>query len=119
MKFETFCENLEKIEQTASRLEITSIFSEILKDASLSEMAPISYLTQGRIGPKFEPIEFQIAEKMWVRAISLAFDESNAKINELYKKLGDMGDVAQQLAKGDMDQGSSVAEVFQMLRKVA
>lgn len=119
MKFETFCENLEKIEQTASRLEITSIFSEILKGASLSEMAPICYLTQGRIGPKFEPIEFQIAEKMWVRAISIAFKTEASKINELYKKLGDMGDVAQNLAGHKKDQAKTVKEVFNLLRKVA
>ncbi len=118
MKFKELASYLDKLENTPKRLEITSILSDLFKKSSDSEIDKITYLSLGTLAPNYESIILNIAEKMMIRVLSMAYDKSIEEISKLYKSKGDLGSVAQELAiksTGDL----SVAEVYEKLVGIA
>lgn len=97
MYFSTLSQYFQKLEKTASRLEMTEILSDLFKNANADEIGKICYLLQGRVLPAYEPLEFGMADKMIVKAISRAFNETENKITEAFKKEGDLGIVVEKL----------------------
>jgi DNA ligase-1 len=118
MKFSELSEYLEKLEKTPSRLEITSILTDLLKKTDSSEIQKTVYLTLGVLAPNYEGVLLNLAEKMVIRAIALAYGKDISEVTKLYKEKGDVGDVAQELSKG---KGSklTVLEVYGKLLEIA
>lgn len=98
MKFRELALYLEKLEKTPSRLSITEILSDLFKKSSSDEIDKTTYLVLGQLAPAYEGVVFNMADKMVVRAISKASGKENKDVVELYKKLGDLGEVAQKLS---------------------
>ena len=118
MQFREFSEYLEKLEKTSSRLEITRILAELFKKTSSDEIQKVVYLSLGTLAPNYESIILNLAEKMVARALVLAYDSDDKTINKLYKEQGDLGNVAQQLAK--KNSGSlSIENVYDQLVNIA
>ena len=99
MLFRELSGYLERLEKTSSRIEITKILAELFKKASSNEIDKITYLVLGQLAPAYEGIVFNMADKMVVRAISKASGKENKDVVKLYKKVGDLGEVAQELSK--------------------
>jgi DNA ligase-1 len=99
MKFSEFAKYLEKLEKTPSRLEITRILTELLKASGPSEIDKVVYLSLGVLAPNYEGVLLNLAEKMILRSISMAYKTDLGKVTDLYKKLGDSGNVAENLAQ--------------------
>lgn len=118
MKFSELASYLEKLEKTSSRLEITRILSELFKASATPEIDKITYLSLGVLAPNYEGVILNLAEKMMIRVISKAYGESDEKVRTEYKKAGDVGDVAENLAKGK-GKGLSVTEVYGKLLEIA
>ena len=118
MKFRQLASYLEKLEATSSRNEITQILSELFKKTSEDEIDKVVYLASGQLGPSYKGIDFNVAEKLMMRIIAKAFNEDLNKIKEEYKKKGDLGVVAEQLAKSKGDD-ASISEVYETLLKMA
>lgn len=115
MTFHSFSLHLHKLEQTASRLEMTELLSALFKELSVTEVVPACYLMQGSLVPAYQSKEFQLSTKMVLRALAHVaataeptasvqnlFGESNddaavATVTKRYKELGDVGDVAEEL----------------------
>ena len=91
MKFKKLAEYFNKIESEASRLAMTETLAKLFKEASSSEIDEVVYLALGRLRPKFEGIEFNLAEKMMLRVISAAYGVELKQVEEQFKKLGDLG----------------------------
>jgi hypothetical protein len=70
----------------------------LFKEATADEIASIIYLTQERLGPAFEPIDFGIGEALAAEALALATGKDKAEIKTLYKRRGDYGNVAEEKA---------------------
>lgn len=121
MKFQELALYLEKLEATTSRNEITEILAEVLKRVSVSEIDKICYLSLGRLVPLFEPLEFNIAEKMMLSILSRAYSENPEKLKSFYKRTGDLGEVATALSQKLKIKGQklSVEEVYRALHKIA
>ncbi|OGH39385.1 MAG: DNA ligase [Candidatus Levybacteria bacterium RIFCSPLOWO2_01_FULL_37_26] len=100
MTFSTFSNYFEKLEATSSRLALIDILSDLFKHSSKEEIDKITYLIQGRIAPFFEPVEIGMAEKTVASAIALAYESKKEEVLKLYGRLGDMGLVAEKLARG-------------------
>jgi DNA ligase 1 len=100
MLFSKLTSYFEKLESTSSRLALIDILADLFKQSSPSEIDKIVYLSQGRIAPFFEATEIGMAEKQVAQAIAIAFDSIKQDVLKLYGKLGDMGAVAEQLARG-------------------
>lgn len=123
MKFEEFCQYLEKLEGTSSRLALIDILSELFKKTPASEIEEITYLIQGRIAPFFAPIEIGMAEKTVAASIAIAYGGSKDDATHLFNKLGDMGLVARDLA-GNKDsrlknKDLTVSDVFETLTEIS
>lgn len=97
MNFSTLSQYLEKTEKTASRNEMTEILAEVFKKTPASEIDKICYLSLGKLAPKYQGIEFNIAEKMMVRALAIAFNKDLKATLKIYKDTGDLGEVALKL----------------------
>lgn len=118
MKFSTLVEFLGQLEATSKRLEMTRILGELFKTAEPADMSAIVYLTQERLAPNYEAIEFGMGEALIAQAVSLATGVPVADVKKLYKERGDYGTVAQELSKAKSKK-LTVAEVFEKLRVIA
>ena len=121
MRFSRLSEYFSKIEATPKRLEITAILADLFKEAPKEEVGEICYLTLGRLAPQYEAVEFFLAEKMLLRVLAKAYEVDEEKVRALYRKAGDLGNVAEGLAEGkrQKSQGKSVGEVYKKLREIA
>ena len=123
MTFAELAKYLEKLESTSSRLEITSILSELFRNSSPGEIDKICYLVLGGLAPNYKGIVFNIAEKMMIDVLTLAYGIDKVKVTEMYKSQGDLGSLADILAQKsifrDKKSASSVTEVYGMLFQIA
>lgn len=90
---------LEKLEKTDSRNEMTEILSEVFKIADKDEVGMVSYLLLGKLLPAYRGVEFNLAEKMMIRVLAKAYGKEEKEVAELYRKEGDLGSAAYELAK--------------------
>lgn len=114
MKFSEFADYLEKLEGTSSRLSIIDTLAELLKKSSNEEIDKVIYLSLGILAPSYKGIVFNLADAMILRSISSAYGVEIVKTKEEYKKLGDLGLVAQKLSKSK-DKGLTVTQVYERL----
>ncbi|HUD43950.1 MAG TPA: ATP-dependent DNA ligase [Patescibacteria group bacterium] len=121
MQFKELTSFFEKMEQTASRLTLISILSDLFKASHKDEICQIVYLAQGRVAPFYAPIEIGMADKNVAAAIGLAYGVEREKVLQMYDKLGDMGTVAAQLSKEQRAKSKelTVDHVFQTLTEIA
>jgi len=92
MDFKFVCKIYDKIEKTTKRKEMTTYLVELLKSTPADIIDKIIYLTQGKLYPDWtgEP-ELGMAEKLAIKAISLATGIKENEIEEDAKKSGDLG----------------------------
>jgi len=114
MKFNIFCEYLEKLEQTSKRLEMFEILSEMFKKVDKNEVKPIVYFTQEQLLPPFYNVEIGMAESMMRKAIVSCSGEKEEEIKSMYKKEGDLGLVAEKVNKHP-SKNLSINEVYSLL----
>jgi DNA ligase 1 len=123
MEFKELSLYLEKLESTSSRNEITSILADLLKNVPVEDIENVIYLMSGRLGPNYKNTEFQIAEKLVLQIIAKAYEIEIEIVTEQYKKKGDVGVVAEGLAKSEKRKAKSgeleISEVHQKLLEVA
>jgi len=91
MEFSIISEMFEMMEKTTKRIELTNILVELLKKTPKKIIPNVVYLLQGIIRPNFEGVELGIAEKLAIRAIAKSSGLSIKKIEDDYRKMGDLG----------------------------
>ncbi|MEM3601041.1 MAG: ATP-dependent DNA ligase, partial [Thermoplasmata archaeon] len=129
MEYKVLAETYQKIEETSKRLEMTDYLVDLLKKTDKNVLDKVIYLTQGRIYPDYVGIELGMADKMAIKAISLAYGTRTEKVEEKYQKLGDLGLTAEEFARNKLqktlftfdDKGGSltIEKVFENFRKIA
>lgn len=97
MLFSDLATYFEKIEATTKRLEKTVILAEILKKCEAEETLAIINLSLGQLRPQYDRLEFNLAEKMIVRAIGVAVNQLGNEVAKGYKEGGDLGELAYKL----------------------
>jgi DNA ligase 1 len=124
MDFKIVAEYFDKIETVASRLEMTNILEELIKQVPTNEIKKIVYLIQGQIAPNFEGHEIGFGEKLISSAISKATGFSRKDVDKLFMETGDLGTTAEQLIQ-KKQQGSlftkelTVEKVFANLQRMS
>jgi DNA ligase-1 len=116
--FKDLAEVYEQLENTSSGNELRRILAGLFKKVSKSEIDKVAYLTLGRIASDYADINLGMAEKMVLRAVAEAAGTSQPEALHLYKKLGDIGLVAEELV-GRKRKELSVTEVFDTLHRIA
>ncbi len=113
MEFNEFCEYMEKLESTSSKLEKARILSELYAGAdSLPETISLSY---GKMSD-----ELGVAEALIIKAMSRAYGISESDIKKRFRKLGDLGLVAESLSSSRtqstlMEKSFSVRDIYERL----
>ncbi len=118
ISFKELAETFEKLEKTSSGNALRRILSELFKKVPKNEIDKVAYLTLGRIASDFADINLGMAEKMVLKAVAEAARIRQPEALRLYKKLGDIGLVAEELV-GKKRRELSVTEVFDTLHKIA
>lgn len=119
MKYKTFAEYLQKLENTPKRLEMTDILCELIQLLDQEEVDKALYLSQGYLKAPFDSPKFNMAEKMIMRAIAEAYSVSAESVEVTFKTLGDLGSTAQETAKNINGKGLSINEVQAKLLEIA
>lgn len=124
MEYSKLVEIYERIEGTTKRLEKTYNISEILRKTDLDDIEVIILLLQGRIFPAWDQTKIGISSKLILKAINKATGTDINKIESHWKKLGDLGLVAQTLThnKAQATLFSStltVKKVYENIKKLA
>ena len=125
MDFKIICNIYNKIEKTTKRKEMTAYLVELLKATTVDVIDKVIYLTQGKLYPDWtgEP-ELGMAEKLAIKAISLATGISERVIEEESKKVGDLGLATERLMERKVQATLfvtplTVKEVYNTFYKIA
>ncbi|MEE8181607.1 MAG: DNA ligase, partial [Nitrosopumilaceae archaeon] len=94
MEFIILAEAFKKMEETSKRLELTKLLVDLFEKTPQELISKIVYLIQGKLRPDFEGIELGIGEKLAIRAISKSSGIPIKRIEEAYRKVGDLGHAA-------------------------
>ena len=97
MLYQELAELFKQLESTTKRLEKTKILSEFLKKLS-GEDKDVMYLLIGRIYPEGNEKEIGISTQIAIKAISKFTGAAESKVLEMWKKIGDLGKVAEELS---------------------
>ena len=139
MQFSEFSTYLQELEGLSSRLDMTAKLSALYKTLSPQEMVEASYLLLGRLVPLYQSLEFQMSEKMIVRALArlqpeVEFDAADLfgeqadgaleQVQARFKTLGDIGLVAEAVmseywGENEAKKTVSVSAVFDQLVSIA
>jgi len=146
MTFFRFSQYLQKLEQTSSRLDMTEQLAEVFAELEADEIPAACYLMQGQLVPRYKSLEFNMSDKLTMRAIAQFLsqvDENNhlpdtnlfqekdnslyqQKIKKVYKKKGDLGLAAQQLCDEllkdrqiKIENQLTISQVYEELVKIA
>ncbi len=116
------------MEKTTKRLELTDCLVDLFKNTPQDLISKVVYLIQGKLRPDFEGIEIGIAEKLVIRAVHRSTAIESKRIEEAYRKDGDLGHAVSKLIEQktqttlfDTAEGQSqtVEWVYDSLLKIA
>ena len=90
----------------------------------MTTIAKIVYLIQGKLRPDFEGIELGVAEKIAMKSISKSSGIAMKKIEEAYRKSGDLGHAASTILEQKTQttflvEDITVERVYETLFKIA
>ena len=122
--FATLADAFNKMESTRKRLELTQYLVELFEKTPQKVIARIVYLLQGKLRPDFEGVELGVAEKLAMRAISKSSGIPVKKIEDEYRKGGDLGHAAsvileQKTQTTFLVEDITVERVYETLFKIA
>lgn len=120
MTFKELSLFLQKLESITSRNEMILVLAELFKKVPVNDFDKVMYLLQGRVAPLYVAKEFGMADKMIVKALSKAYETEEKKLLIDFKKIGDIGELAEKLSqeKKKADGSVSVTEVFGKLENI-
>ncbi|MFH1770745.1 MAG: ATP-dependent DNA ligase [archaeon] len=123
MKYSKLVDVYEHIESTSKRLEKTYYISELLKDTKESDLKEIILLLRGQIFPDWDKRKIGVASKLVLKAINTASGAGIKEIENMWRKIGDLGLVAEQVIKNKSQStlfslSLKVSKVFANLQKL-
>src|SRR3989344_7530834 len=84
---------------TTKRLEKEAILASFLQKLCKKGKTEWVYLLRGRVLPDYDDRELGISTQLVIKAISSTFGIKDEEIYESYKKIGDLGEIAELFAK--------------------
>jgi len=91
-------EAFEELEAVSARTQMTMVLVELFKKTPPELVDKVVYLLMGKLWPDWKGLpELGVGEKLLIKAVSLAVHRSEREVEDLYKKLGDLGLAAERL----------------------
>ncbi|PIR60853.1 MAG: hypothetical protein COU67_00140 [Candidatus Pacebacteria bacterium CG10_big_fil_rev_8_21_14_0_10_44_54] len=121
MRTSEFAQYLLRLDNLSSRIDITKVLAELYTKFSPDERQYASYLLQGSLVPEYRSLEFQLSSKMLLRAMTSIAELEAAEVQMLYKKIGDIGAVAERILESRQQQVAdlSLLDLHQHLVMIA
>jgi DNA ligase-1 len=121
MLFMHFAKYLSEMESVSSRLVITEKLALLFRELSQEEIAVVPYLLQGRVAPAYSGIEFGMAEKSVVKAVSFALQIDHKDFVREVLRVGDVGQAVEK-ARSEFtsfeQEDLSLLHVFTELKRI-
>jgi DNA ligase N terminus len=99
MHIGTFAGYARRLEETSRRTALVAVLAKLFAAATPDDVAPATYLLQGRVAPAFVPLELGMGVVLVTEAVARAFHTEPALVRERFDRVGDLGIVAAQLAE--------------------
>src|SRR5688572_7902883 len=119
MQFDRLARFFDRLEATSGRNQMIEILAALFKEAEPREADRLVYLSQGRLLPPFEPLEFGVGEAHVRAALAVAAGVEADDVRSRGADAGDLGSVAEQLLAKRRGAGLSVTQVYQSLDAIA
>ncbi|KKQ35232.1 MAG: putative DNA ligase, partial [candidate division WS6 bacterium GW2011_GWA2_37_6] len=122
MQIKEFSQQLEILEKTSSRNEMTVILADFLRKLDKHEIRPVMYMLIGRIVPTYIPIEFNFSTKLLIRSLAEAFKMPVDGVKKMYGEKGDIGLVGAEMARQDSNKNganTTINEIYDLLYELA
>jgi len=97
MKYSELAEIYDSLEKTSKRLEKTFIISKLFKKTKEDDIESIVLMIQGRLFPLWDETKLGVSDRLVIKAISIATGTPADKVEIEWKKIGDLGRVAEKL----------------------
>lgn len=111
MLFRELASAFQEIEKISGRLEMTDLLAEIYRQTEPEEARKITYLLQGILAPPYEGVDLGMGERFAMQAIASSAGYSPREVEREYKKLGDLGLVAESFLGRKRQQALSTREM--------
>jgi len=129
MDFLDVCQYLERIEGTSSRLMMTGLLVELFSKTPDEDVDKVAYLCLGQFTPEYSELDLGFGDKTVMDSIAIAAHTSRSKVEQSFKKTGDLGLTAESMM-GEENGGSlaaftgtskklTVSKLFEQLTKIA
>ncbi|MAG27992.1 DNA ligase [Candidatus Pacearchaeota archaeon] len=123
MDYSEFVDVYESLASTTKKLEKATILALFLKKLEKKGKAEWVYLLKGKVVPDYDAREIGISRQLAIKAISKGFGVSENEIVTRLRKIGDLGEIAEEFAdkrkQGVLFSGKlKTDKVFDNLRKI-
>jgi len=123
MMYSEFVELYESLAATSKRLEKVAIMAVFLKKLKEKGKSEWIFLLKGRVVPEYDSREIGISGQLTIKAIAKALGIPQETIVERYRKVGDLGVIAQDLTEKKkqvtlFSKKLSVSKVFENIKKL-
>lgn len=121
MKFSHLSTYFSRIEQTASRNEMTELLAKLFAETTADEIDKVVYMLQGRVAPQYVKSDFGLGEKMVIKAAIKALQVDEKMFKDKQKVTGDTGSTVEELKNTHaslIQQDLSVKEVYDRLSSI-
>jgi DNA ligase-1 len=88
-----------ELEKTTKKLEKTDIIANFLKYLNKEEIRDVIYLLEGRIFPEYDERKIGMSSRLVLKVIASSSGNNVNDVEKLWKSLGDLGRVSEQLMK--------------------
>jgi len=99
MLFEEVAKAYSQIEAESGRINMTKILADLFSKTPPDLLDKVVYLTLGKLYPDYVGVELGMADRLAIKAISIASGLSEGEIERMYKEMGDLGSVAEAALK--------------------
>lgn len=123
VQFEEVADYFSRMEKTPKRLELTSILSELFSKADKG-VPILCYLVQGKIAPDYEGKELYMADRLIVKALHDLSGKSEAEIDRILARTGDIGSVAEEILRERKQKGLfhvdlTLQDIYESLTRIS
>ncbi len=123
MLYSEFVEVYEELSKTSKRLEKTSILANFLRKLKKEGRSEWIYLLEGKVVADYDSREIGISRQLTIKAISKAFGVNSEEVEKRFRKIGDLGEIAEEFAikkrqRTLFEKKLIVEKVFENLRKI-
>lgn len=120
MQFSKFAKFLQKLDATRSRNSMTEILADLFKKLAPPESECAAHLLLGELAAPYKKIDFKIGDKLLLKTIAFSFKTDLNQVKNMYKKLGDIGTLAENLSKDkSINVPISIENVYKELKNIA